>query len=161
MLLSCKCSLQILGIGILFDMFLQILWVCFLVFKILNYVIWNAKNWIFMKSMLLIYSFGVTCINSLPNPRSGRFYIYFITWTFKGHLKILLKNGSWEVQVLETFSSQPFVFAVSASVDSMICELKGTKKNFRKFQRAKLEFACTCNYLYNIYIVLGIIISII
>ena len=36
--------------------------------------------------------------------------------------------------------------------------LKNTKKKIsRKFQKAKVEFACNDNYLYSIFIVLGII----
>ena len=47
------------------------------------------------------------------------------------------------------------ITADSLSVDSTNCEWKifGGKKNSRKFQKAKLEFAALGNYLKRIYIV--------
>ena len=65
----------------------------------------------------------------------------------------------------------PSMSAGSTSMDSMSCGLKIVRKNnSRKFQKAKIEYAahwqlftqhllCIYNYLHDIYIVLGIIVS--
>lgn len=71
-------------------------------------------------------------------------------------------NGFIEIQY-----SWHFIFLASASTDGTSCRLKILKKNSRKSQKTKLEFAtwrqlftlhlhCTYTYLHDTHIVLGI-----